>query len=123
MMDTIIEHKGYRGVVAASGRIWTLMSNAAVDAVELQEGVIGIQAGSSELRRRHGELIKDGMEKARQEGRRIGRPRVTEEEGFESRFIRVAGLIDTAGLSIRAGAQELGISMTSLRRLLPPYSD
>jgi len=72
----------------------------------------------SDLKRRHRELVKEGMERARQMGKRIGRPRVTEREGFPQRFAAVVERIEPGGLSPQQAAKELDISFTTLRRLL-----
>jgi hypothetical protein len=72
----------------------------------------------SELKRRHRELVKAGMERARKLGKRIGRPPVTERDGFAERFREVAERIGPEGLSHRQAARELGIGFTTLKRLL-----
>jgi hypothetical protein len=74
----------------------------------------------SELKRRHRELVKEGMERARQMGKRIGRPRVTEREGFPQRFVAVVERIGPRGLSLRQAAKELDIGFATLKRLLDP---
>jgi hypothetical protein len=72
----------------------------------------------SELKRRHRELVKAGMERARKLGKRIGRPRVTERDGFAERFREVVERIGPGGLSHRQAARELDIGFATLRRLL-----
>jgi len=72
----------------------------------------------SELKRRHRELVKVGMERARQLGKRIGRPRVTDRDGFPQRFAAVAECIGPGGLSLRQAAKELDIGFATLKRLL-----
>jgi len=72
----------------------------------------------SELKRRHRELVKVGMERARQLGKRIGRPRVTDRDGFPQRFAEVAERIGPGGLSLRQAAKELDIGFATLKRLL-----
>ena len=72
----------------------------------------------SELKRRHRELVKVGMERSRQLGKRIGRPPVTEREGFPQRFAEVVEHIGPGGLSLRQAAQELEIGFATLQRLL-----
>ena len=54
----------------------------------------------SELKRRHRELVKAGMERARKLGKRIGRPRVTERDGFAERFTEVVERIGSGSLSV-----------------------
>ena len=72
----------------------------------------------SELKRRHRELVKAGMERARNLGKRIGRPRVTERDGFDERFRAVVERIGPGGLSHRQAARELDIGFATLKRLL-----
>jgi len=72
----------------------------------------------SELKRRHRELVKAGMERARKLGKRIGRPPVTERDGFAERFREVVERIGPGGLSHRQAARELGIGFATLKRLL-----
>ena len=72
----------------------------------------------SELKGRHRELVKAGMERARKLGKRIGRPPVTERDGFAERFIEVVKRIWPGGLSHRQAARELDIGFATLKRLL-----
>ncbi len=72
----------------------------------------------SDLKRRHRELVKAGMERARKLGKRIGRPRVTERDGFAERFSEVVGRIGPGSLSHRQAARELDIGIATLKRLL-----
>ena len=72
----------------------------------------------SKLKRRHRELAKVGMERARKRGKRIGRPPVTERDGFAERFIEVVERIGPGGLSRRQAARELDIGFATLKRLL-----
>ena len=72
----------------------------------------------SNLKRRHRELVKAGMERARKLGKRIGRPPVTERDGFAERFIQVVERIGTGDLSHRQAARELDIGFATLMRLL-----
>ena len=66
----------------------------------------------------HRDLVVAGMERARQQGKRIGRPRVSERPEFEQRFATVVQRIGLGGLSRRQAAQELGIGYATLKRLL-----
>ena len=66
----------------------------------------------------HRELVREGMERARQGGKRIGRPRVSDEAGFEERFSEVVERIETGELSRRKAALELEIGYATLKRLL-----
>jgi len=72
----------------------------------------------SDLRRRHRELVKAGMERARKMGKRIGRPSVTERDGFAEQFEEVTARIGPGGLSLRQAARELDIGFATLKRLL-----
>jgi len=74
----------------------------------------------SELKRRHRQLVKAGMERARKLGKRIGRPRVIERDGFADRFRAVVRRIGPGGLSHRQAARELDIGFATLKRLLDP---
>ena len=53
----------------------------------------------SELKRRDRELVKAGMERARKLGKHIGRPPVTQRNGFVERLIQVVERIGPGGLS------------------------
>ena len=66
----------------------------------------------------HRDLVVAGMERARQQGKRIGRPRVNERPEFEQRFAAVVERIGPEGLSRRQAARELGIGFATLKRLL-----
>lgn len=72
----------------------------------------------SEMKHIHRELVKAGMERARQQGKRIGRPRVTERPEFQQRFVAVIQRIGLGGLSRRQAAKELAIGYATLKRLL-----
>ena len=66
----------------------------------------------------HRDLVLAGMDRARQQGKRIGRPRVNERPEFEQRFAAVAQRIGSGGLSRNQAARELGIGYATLKRLL-----
>ena len=66
----------------------------------------------------HGELVQAGMERARQQGKRIGRPSVTERDGFSQRFTAVVERLEQGGISRRQAARELAIGYATLKRLL-----
>jgi len=72
----------------------------------------------SEMKRIHRDLVKAGMEQARQRGKRIGRPRVTERPEFQQRFADVIQRIGPGRLSRRQAAKELSIGYATLKRLL-----
>ncbi len=58
------------------------------------------------------------MERARQQGKRIGRPRVSERPEFDQQFAAVVERIGPGGLSRRQAAKQLGIGYATLKRLL-----
>lgn len=66
----------------------------------------------------HAELVRAGMERIRQEGKRIGRPSVIEREGFVQRFAAVVERLGQGLVSRRQAAQELGIGYATLKRLI-----
>jgi hypothetical protein len=72
----------------------------------------------SEMKCIHRQLVRAGMERARQQGKRIGRPRVSERPEFSERFAAVARRIGPGGLSRRQAARELAIGYATLKRLL-----
>ncbi len=66
----------------------------------------------------HRDLVLAGMERARKQGKRIGRPRVSERPEFEQEFTAVVERIGPGGISRRRAARELGIGYATLKRLL-----
>ena len=66
----------------------------------------------------HSKLVRSGMERARQDGKRIGRPKVSEMPGFKENFKEVVELIDDGTLSRRKASIRLGIGYATLKRLL-----
>lgn len=70
----------------------------------------------------HRDLVLAGMERARQEGKRIGRPKVTERPEFAERFAAVVERIGPGGLSRRQASKELDIGYATLKRLLDAQS-
>lgn len=66
----------------------------------------------------HGKLVQAGMERARQQGKRIGRPAVTEREGFSQRFAAVVERLEQGEISRRQAARELAIGYATLKHLL-----
>jgi len=77
-----------------------------------------------EMKRAHRDLVKAGMERARQQGKRIGRPRVTERPEFYQRLSAIRERLTLGELSKRKAAKELAIGYATLDRLLnnPPLS-
>ena len=72
----------------------------------------------SAMRQIHRELVKAGMARARQQGKRIGRPRVTERPEFAQRFAAVMDRVTLGILSKRQAAKALGIGYATLKRLM-----
>jgi len=66
----------------------------------------------------HRDLVRAGMERARQQGKRIGRPRVDERPEFGQQLAQVVQRIGPGGLSRRQAARELDIAYPTLKRLL-----
>ena len=66
----------------------------------------------------HRDLVRAGLERARQQGKRIGRPRVSERPEFTERFATVVERIGSGELSRRQAAKELSIGYATLKRLL-----
>jgi len=67
---------------------------------------------------KHSELTRAGMERARQAGKNIGVLRVEEREGFAERFPILLAQLEQRTITRRHFAKELGISCTTLRRVL-----
>ncbi len=68
------------------------------------------------------ERVKAGMDRARRQGRRIGRPKVTDRKGFNKRFGDILERLNDGVLSRRQAAIELGIGYATLNRLLDAES-
>jgi putative DNA-invertase from lambdoid prophage Rac len=68
------------------------------------------------------ERVKAGMERARRQGRRIGRPRVIDRRGFQSRFGAILERLLKGDISRRQAAKELNIGYATLKRLLDTYT-
>ena len=64
------------------------------------------------------ERVVAGMERARKQGKRIGRPRLSDQRGFEDRFARILPAVLSGEKSVGQGAEELSISRRSLRRYM-----
>jgi DNA invertase Pin-like site-specific DNA recombinase len=64
------------------------------------------------------ERIRAGMERARRQGKRIGRPRVIDRRGFKTRCMAVVGRVEAGELSKRKAAKELGIGFATLKRIM-----
>ena len=64
------------------------------------------------------ERVKAGMDRARKQGKRIGRPKVTDQRGFKRRFGAILERLIAGDISRRQAALELGIGYATLKRLL-----
>ena len=64
------------------------------------------------------ERVKAGMERARQQGHKIGRPRVMDRRGFKRRFGVVLAQLKHDQVSRSQAAKELGIGYATLKRLI-----
>ncbi len=64
------------------------------------------------------ERVKAGMERARRQGHRIGRPRVTERRGFQASFGAILERMGRGEISRRQAALELKVGYATLKRLL-----
>ena len=61
------------------------------------------------------------LDRARREGRRIGRPKVTDRRGFQRRFGAILERLSLGGISRSHAARELGIGYATLKRLLDAH--
>jgi DNA invertase Pin-like site-specific DNA recombinase len=68
------------------------------------------------------ERVKAGMERARRQGKKIGRPRVIDRRGFQSRFGAILERLLKGDISRRQAAKELNIGYATLKRLLDTYT-
>ena len=64
------------------------------------------------------ERVRAGMQRAARQGKRIGRPKVTEKRGFKTRYKDVLERLSAGEISRRQAAKELGIGYATLKRLL-----
>ena len=64
------------------------------------------------------ERVRAGMERARKQGIKLGRPRVTDRPGFEKRFGAVLARLQSGELSRRQASRELKIGFATLKRLI-----
>ena len=68
------------------------------------------------------EKVKAGMERARRQGHRIGRSKVTDREGFSKRLGDIPQRLIKGDISRRQAAKELNISYATLKRLLDSHT-
>jgi DNA invertase Pin-like site-specific DNA recombinase len=64
------------------------------------------------------ERVKAGMDRAARQGKKIGRPRVTDRRGFQDRYKTILERLRAGDISRRRAAKELGIGYATLKRLL-----
>ena len=64
------------------------------------------------------ERVKAGMDRARRQGKQIGRPKVTDRKGFNLRFNEILDRLAVGEISRRNAAKELKIGYATLKRLL-----
>ena len=64
------------------------------------------------------ERVKAGMERARKQGHKIGRPRVMDRRGFKKRFGVILAKLHEGQVSRSQAAKELDIGYATLKRLI-----
>ena len=64
------------------------------------------------------ERVKARMDRARRQGKRIGRPSVMDRRGFRKRFGAILKRLRAGEVSRREAAKELGVGYATLKRLL-----
>jgi len=64
------------------------------------------------------ERVKAGMDRARKQGHKIGRPRVTDRRGFKRRFGAILERLQAGNISRRQAARDLNIGYATLNRLI-----
>lgn len=64
------------------------------------------------------ERVKAGMERAKRQGKPIGRPSITKRKGFKSSFKVMLPRLSAGEISRRQAARELNIGYATLKRLL-----
>jgi transposase len=72
----------------------------------------------SDLKRLHRDMVKAGMQRAREHGKHIGRPGVFERPQFAEHFETTVNRLNLGELSRRQAAKELAIGYATLKRLL-----
>jgi transposase len=71
-----------------------------------------------EMKRAHRDMVREGMERARKNGKRIGRPRVMERPDFIQQFTVMKERLGRGEISRRQAAKALDIGYATLKRLL-----
>jgi DNA invertase Pin-like site-specific DNA recombinase len=69
------------------------------------------------------ERVRAGMDRARRQGRRLGRPGGTRQEGFNEHFRELVPQISSGAVSHRRAARILGVSRSTILRLLDSSED
>lgn len=69
----------------------------------------------------HSELVRAGIERAKQAGKVVGIQRVEDREGFAARFALVLVQLEKKAITRRQAAIELGISGPTLKRVLDDH--
>lgn len=64
------------------------------------------------------ERVKAGMERAKRQGKHIGRPAITKRKGFKNSFKVMLPRLSAGEISRRQAARELNIGYATLKRLL-----
>lgn len=64
------------------------------------------------------ERVRDGMARAKSEGKQFGRPPARNRPGFDKKWARIRPLVADGTLSRRQAAKRLGIGEATLRRML-----
>lgn len=64
------------------------------------------------------ERVKAGMDRARRQGIKIGRPRVVDRKGFSRRYGDILERLNDGSISKRRSARELGVGFATLKRLI-----
>lgn len=64
------------------------------------------------------ERVKAGMDRAKKQGKKIGRPKVTDRPGFSTRSKTILERLSLGDISRRQAARQLGIGYATLKRLL-----
>jgi putative DNA-invertase from lambdoid prophage Rac len=62
--------------------------------------------------------MKARMHRAARQGKKIGRPRVTDRQGFNTRYKTILERLTLGDISRRRAAKELDIGYATLKRLL-----
>ena len=75
----------------------------------------------TEMLRRHRQLVKEGMARAREQGKQIGRPMVSARPGFAPRLASVLARLAQGELSRRKAARELDVGYATLLRLIAAH--